>query len=664
MASAPHTPNDCRAMRFFRIEKPPGVPHIALKLLKFVGVSEVKAERYRYAPMFVAFLIIIALPKIAFGYPDFETSIIGLAELFFQTNRFVGVLLLVLYHDTLFTLIRDAESFTKLVLQESSTVSQYLIAKDAQISKITRLYLIALLVPANFYSYSPILSTLWKYYNTPGNDTTPEFILSMEENFYGLDIRASLDHYLIFGTIMIPTSFLCALVGTAKLVSILSVIKYCTIYFELVTLKLDEMKQKQSFHLEMRTVLRMHQEALHCADLLKELTAPIMLLQLILCILVWSSMLLYFTVSLEQPPGVPHLILKLLKFLGFGERLRDRCRILAMILAYVFILVIPKCFFGYPSFDVAIIGTAELFFQSNTFCGIFMLFFKKPKLDQLIERAKEISKKVLSESSPAIVQHLNVQHALIHRGTRIFCIVVMYAAHFYVFLPFLSTLYNLYVAPRDVNETVYYTLHMEENFYDLPIRTSAEHYLLFGTIMTPMSYLCAFVGTVKILTIWNLTAYCIVYFQLVQVKLQEVTRDNTFHQELKTIIEMHQEALGCAKLLESTTSLVLLQQLVLCVLIWSSMLLFFTVSSAKVAYLLHESSWEIQTPALRRDLLLMMLRAQHPVGISAGKFCFMNMEQFGKFPPSRNPSSTRQTPALFVIVTVDALKLKDLRNIL
>uniref|UniRef100_A0A182NEN4 Uncharacterized protein n=1 Tax=Anopheles dirus TaxID=7168 RepID=A0A182NEN4_9DIPT len=239
----------------------------------------------------------------------------------------------------------------------------------------------------------------------------------------------------------------------------------------------------------------------------------------------------------------------------------------------------------------------------------------------------------------------------------------MYAAHFYVFTPFLSTLYTLYGATKSANDTIYYTLHMEENFYGLPIRTSAVHYLLFGSIMTPLSYLCAYTGTVKLLTIWNLTAYCIVYFQLVQAKLQEVARGNTLHQELKRIVAMHQEALNCAKLLESVTSLVLLQQLILCVLIWSSMLLFFTVSgfttnfmnlfvlfafnttetfgycylgqqlcneSARVVDILHESMWETQKPAFQKDLQLMFLRAQQPVGISAGKFCFMNMEQFGK----------------------------------
>ncbi|XP_050078001.1 odorant receptor 2a-like [Anopheles maculipalpis] len=285
-------------MRFFCINKPPGVPHIALKLLRLVGVSEVKTERYRYIPMFVIFLAVIAVPKIVLGYPNFETSIIGLAELFFQTNRFVGVLLLVLYSDTLFELVRQSEAYTANVLTEPSKAAQYLKSTDAQITKITRFYLTALLVPANFYSYSPILSTLWKYYHAHDNDTTAvEFVLHMEENFYGLNIRETFGHYLIFGAIMIPTSFLCALIGTAKLVSLLSLVKYCTTYFQLVTLKLQEMVERQRLANEMKTIFQMHQHAISCADLLTTLTAPIMLLQLLLCILVWSCLLLYFTVS-------------------------------------------------------------------------------------------------------------------------------------------------------------------------------------------------------------------------------------------------------------------------------------------------------------------------------------------------------------------------------
>ncbi|XP_050077998.1 odorant receptor 49b-like [Anopheles maculipalpis] len=366
--------------------------------------------------------------------------------------------------------------------------------------------------------------------------------------------------------------------------------------------------------------------------------------------------------QLETPPGVPHIPIKLLKMIGIIGRQMDRFRIVPLFLVYIFIIAIPKSFYGYPNFEVTIIGIAELFFQTNTFCGIFLLFINGYKLEQLIARAKAFSQTVLRETSPAIVQHLNTQHKLIHKVTRIFFIVVTYAAHFYVFAPILSTLFTLYGTNRDVNETMHYTLHMEENFYGLPTRTSGPHYLLFSAIMTPTSYLCAFAGTVKIIAICNFIIYCTLYFQLVQIKLQTVAQENAFHQQLKAIVKMHQDALHCAKMLESITSLVLLQQLLLCVLIWCSMLLYFTVSgfnvnfmslvvlfvfdttetfaycylgerlsneSAQVAHVAYECFRETQTTAIQKDLMLVLVRAQTPVGITAGKFCYMNMEQFG-----------------------------------
>ena len=178
-----------------------------------------------------------------------------------------------------------------------------------------------------------------------------------------------------------------------------------------------------------------------------------------------------------------------------------------------------------------------------------------------------------------MVQHLTTQHDFIHKITRIYCIVVMFAAHFYVLTPLLSTFYAFYGTVRNDNVTVHYTLQMEENFYGLQTRTTTSHYLIFGMFMTPTIYLCAFTGTVKILSICNITMYCTLYFQLVQLKLRTATEDNTFNrQEVKSIVVMHQDALNCASLVESITSLVLLQQLVLCVMIWSSMLLYFTVS--------------------------------------------------------------------------------------
>ncbi|XP_049548417.1 odorant receptor 63a-like [Anopheles darlingi] len=285
-------------MSFFTIDKPPGVPYVVLKLLHLMGISVEQRVRYGLVvAIFLVFLVVIAIPKMCFGYPDFESSVIGLAELFFQTNRFVGVLLIALYNDTLIQLIRKAETFTRDVLTEVPPVAQHLISRDRQINRVLKVYLIAILVPANFYSNSPIAVTLWNYYGAAGNESSVQFNLLMEENFYGLDIRSNLCHYLIFGVIMTPTAYLCSFVGTAKLASLLALIKYCTIYFQVVSLKIQDTARHRRYDTELSKIIRMHQDALEMAQQLKTLTAPILLMQFLLCVLVWSSMLLYFTVS-------------------------------------------------------------------------------------------------------------------------------------------------------------------------------------------------------------------------------------------------------------------------------------------------------------------------------------------------------------------------------
>ncbi|XP_035796449.1 uncharacterized protein LOC118469073 isoform X3 [Anopheles albimanus] len=285
-------------MSFFTIDKPPGVPHVVLKLLQLMGISVEQRVRYgRVILIFVVFLMAIAIPKMCFGYPDFESSVIGLAELFFQTNRFIGVLLIARNNETLTQLIRKAEGFTRAVLTEVPPVAQHLINQDKKINRVLKVYLIAILVPANFYSNAPIAMTLWSYYGATANESSIQFNLLMEENFYGLDIRSNLNHYLIFGAIMVPTAYLCSFVGTAKLVSLLTLIKYCTIYFQVVSLKIRDTARHRRYNTELSTIVRMHQDALEMATQLKTLTASILLMQLLLCVLVWSSMLLYFTVS-------------------------------------------------------------------------------------------------------------------------------------------------------------------------------------------------------------------------------------------------------------------------------------------------------------------------------------------------------------------------------
>uniref|UniRef100_A0A182IIP4 Uncharacterized protein n=1 Tax=Anopheles arabiensis TaxID=7173 RepID=A0A182IIP4_ANOAR len=93
----------------------------------------------------------------------------------------------------------------------------------------------------------------------------------------------------------------------------------------------------------------------------------------------------------EQPAGMPHISIKLLRVFGVTGGPDVRFRILPVMLTYVFCIVVPKCFFGYPNQEIAIIGIAELFFLTNSFCGMFLLFLNRHKLAEFIRHVRTFS---------------------------------------------------------------------------------------------------------------------------------------------------------------------------------------------------------------------------------------------------------------------------------
>ncbi|XP_049536342.1 putative odorant receptor 19b [Anopheles darlingi] len=290
-------------------------------------------------------------------------------------------------------------------------------------------------------------------------------------------------------------------------------------------------------------------------------------------------------------------------------------------------IVVPKVAFGYPDVGSLITGMAELVFQINNCVG--MLIF-----------------------------------------------------------PFMFSLWSFCNTLRNENSTMQYFQHMEENFYGLDTRTTFLPSLFVGLLMLPMIYMCGLTGGVKMAMIVNMIGYCAMCFDLISLKLQEVSRTGTHEKEMKKIVKMHQDALECTKLVEKQTSLVLLLQVVLCVLIWSFILLFFTFTGVRnsqsinllvlfmfdtaetvaycysgdvlssagslVAKAVYDVNWESQTAAVQSDLQLILLRAQRPVGVTAGKFSFMSIALFGN--GFRNSQSINIT-VLFLFDTAETVGL-------
>lgn len=53
------------------------------------------------------------------------------------------------------------------------------------------------------------------------------------------------------------------------------------------------------------------------------------------------------------------------------------------------------------------------------------------------------------------------------------------------------------------------------------------------------------------------------------------------------------------------------------------------MQGSQVAKAVYHVNWESQTAAVQADLQLILLRAQQPVGVTAGKFSFMSIALFG-----------------------------------
>lgn len=92
--------------RFSSNEKAPKMLQMVVRVANLVGVAGPPEYRYRFVVVFAFFVVMIVVPKVAFGYPDVGSLITGMAELVFQINNCGGMLILYVLNDD-FVEVRD-----------------------------------------------------------------------------------------------------------------------------------------------------------------------------------------------------------------------------------------------------------------------------------------------------------------------------------------------------------------------------------------------------------------------------------------------------------------------------------------------------------------------------------------------------------------------------
>ncbi|XP_035784204.1 odorant receptor 4-like [Anopheles albimanus] len=370
--------------------------------------------------------------------------------------------------------------------------------------------------------------------------------------------------------------------------------------------------------------------------------------------------------ALKDERAVMPFLLRIQTLAGLWGDRSQRFRFYLIFAYFCLLVVIPKVLFGYPDLEIAVRGTAELMFESNAFFGMLMFSFQRDNYERLVHQLQDLAKQVFDRRLPAELGHYLVTvNKRVDRSSKIYCCCHFSLATFFWFMPIYTTYSAYFASASNRSAPIEHVLHLEEELYWLRSRTSIVHYTIYAAIMWPTIYTLGFTGGTKLLTIFSNVRYCSAMLRLVALRIQQLdnVRRQDADKELNQIIAMHQRVLDCVFLLETTFRWVFFVQFIQCTMIWCSLILYIAVTgfsstvanvcvqiilitvetygycyfgtdltteSFSVALAVYDSNWYAFPNSTRHKLRLLLQRAQKPVGITAGKFRFVSVAQFGK----------------------------------
>ncbi|XP_055593537.1 odorant receptor 22c-like [Uranotaenia lowii] len=162
-------------------------------------------------------------------------------------------------------------------------------------------------------------ATFVNYFSAMQTNGSVEFVLPLENQFYWLDIRNNIRHYVIYMSMLTPAVCASACLSTVKGTVLFTIIRYGATLFELVSLKIqalgasfkdgseDDINKSNERHQELQQIIKLHQRALEYANLLESTMQHILLSQFVNCMLI--SCLMMFYISSTYGPNVVNMVI-------------------------------------------------------------------------------------------------------------------------------------------------------------------------------------------------------------------------------------------------------------------------------------------------------------------------------------------------------------------
>ncbi|EDS41940.1 conserved hypothetical protein [Culex quinquefasciatus] len=236
----------------------------------------------------------------------------------------------------------------------------------------------------------------------------------------------------------------------------------------------------------------------------------------------------------------------------------------------------------------------------------------------------------------------------------------------YIVAPILLTFWK-YLRWNNPNEPFYFDFPNE-----LPLLNHLNmwHYVICEVLIAPVFFCSAIFLALKSMLYYSLLQYVSLMFKLVLKRIQLLDkslshrrRRRQLNRQVDAVVKHHYLALKCAAILEELISPILLAQFLGCVIVWCMLIFYMTMSigdfgalttlilceilafemlafsffgselthvSSSVATEIYNFRWYDAPLAIQRKVLLISVRSQRIVGVTAFKFYYVTIEQFGK----------------------------------
>lgn len=292
--------------RFFRSNL--DVLPVGLQTMELIGMwGEDRRQVAKFGAIASWMTLMILIPKstLEYGGKGFDSFARGTAELIYFGDFISSMVIFALQRGSYVRMINILQdSFRKCAGEDQpESCRKAIVDFNWKIFRYSRIYACFIGSCLIFYVPLPMTATFFNYFSAGNGTEGVEFVLPLENNFYWLDTRRNIWHYVFYMVLLVPAVTGSACLSTVKGTVLFTIIRYGAMIFELVSLKIADLGQGGNFEegkeeyrrKQLVEIIELHKTALEYAKLLENIMQFILLSQFVNCMMISCLMMFYIS---------------------------------------------------------------------------------------------------------------------------------------------------------------------------------------------------------------------------------------------------------------------------------------------------------------------------------------------------------------------------------